>query len=39
MEVQELEKETAQETPESETVVRQSAAEYLREILGKERLE
>lgn len=29
--------ETAQETQESEDVVRQSAEDYLKEILGKER--
>lgn len=36
---QELKKEAAQETPESQGVVRQSAAEYLEELLGKENLQ
>lgn len=35
----ELKEEAAQETPESQGVVRQSAEEFLKEILGKEDLE
>ena len=34
---QEFKKETAQETQKSENVVRQSAEDYLKEILRKER--
>lgn len=36
---QELKKEAAQETPESQSVVRQSAEEFLKEVLGKENLQ
>lgn len=34
---QELKEETAREAPESQGVVKQSAEEFLKEILGKER--